>query len=63
MPCLNVMWFAGTAYIHGLQFVEGNFVILMDADLSHHVSLPWLSKMITPIDHAQCIAAYEQPEF
>ena len=28
----------GTAYIHGLNHATGNFVILMDADLSHHVS-------------------------
>jgi len=26
----------GTAYIDGLKFCKGNFVILMDADLSHH---------------------------
>jgi dolichol-phosphate mannosyltransferase len=26
----------GTAYIHGLQFVSGNYVIIMDADFSHH---------------------------
>jgi dolichol-phosphate mannosyltransferase len=26
----------GTAYVHGLQFVKGNFVIIMDADFSHH---------------------------
>jgi dolichol-phosphate mannosyltransferase len=26
----------GTAYIHGLQFAKGNFVIIMDADMSHH---------------------------
>ncbi|MFH4975378.1 hypothetical protein AB6A40_002087 [Gnathostoma spinigerum] len=26
----------GTAYIHGLQYARGNFIILMDADLSHH---------------------------
>jgi len=26
----------GTAYIHGLKFVTGNFVIIMDADFSHH---------------------------
>ncbi|XP_046842041.1 dolichol-phosphate mannosyltransferase subunit 1-like [Xenia sp. Carnegie-2017] len=26
----------GTAYIHGLNHATGNFVILMDADLSHH---------------------------
>jgi len=26
----------GTAYVHGLQFAKGEFVILMDADMSHH---------------------------
>ncbi|KAG8988632.1 dolichol-P-mannose synthesis [Tulasnella sp. 427] len=26
----------GTAYIHGLNFCTGNFVIIMDADFSHH---------------------------
>ncbi|KXJ91898.1 dolichol-phosphate mannosyltransferase [Microdochium bolleyi] len=26
----------GTAYVHGLNFVSGNFVIIMDADFSHH---------------------------
>jgi dolichol-phosphate mannosyltransferase len=26
----------GTAYIHGLKFARGEFIILMDADLSHH---------------------------
>ena len=26
----------GTAYIHGMQFATGDFIILMDADLSHH---------------------------
>lgn len=28
----------GSAYIHGLKFASGNFVIIMDADMSHHVS-------------------------
>lgn len=28
----------GTAYVHGLNFCTGNFVIIMDADFSHHVS-------------------------
>ena len=28
----------GTAYIHGVKHATGNFIILMDADLSHHVS-------------------------
>ena len=27
----------GTAYIHGVKHATGNFIILMDADLSHHV--------------------------
>jgi len=26
----------GTAYIHGLNYCTGNFVIIMDADFSHH---------------------------
>lgn len=26
----------GTAYVHGLQYASGNFVIIMDADFSHH---------------------------
>ncbi|TIA89076.1 hypothetical protein E3P81_03160 [Wallemia ichthyophaga] len=26
----------GTAYIHGLRFCSGNFIIIMDADFSHH---------------------------
>ena len=30
---------AGTAYIHGMQHATGNFIILMDADLSHHVNM------------------------
>lgn len=28
----------GSAYIDGLKKASGNFIILMDADLSHHVS-------------------------
>ena len=27
----------GTAYVHGLKHAKGNFIIIMDADLSHHV--------------------------
>jgi dolichol-phosphate mannosyltransferase len=26
----------GTAYMHGLQFARGDWIVLMDADLSHH---------------------------
>ena len=28
---------AGSAYAHGLKFATGDFIIIMDADLSHHV--------------------------
>jgi len=28
----------GTAYVHGLKHASGNFVVIMDADLSHHVT-------------------------
>lgn len=28
----------GTAYIHGIKSATGNFIIIMDADLSHHVN-------------------------
>lgn len=26
----------GTAYIHGMKYATGNFIVLIDADLSHH---------------------------
>lgn len=26
----------GTAYLHGLQYAKGEFIVIMDADLSHH---------------------------
>lgn len=26
----------GTAYVHGIQHARGDFVIIMDADMSHH---------------------------
>ena len=28
----------GTAYVHGLKFARGQYIVIMDADLSHHVS-------------------------
>lgn len=28
----------GSAYIFGMDFAKGNFIIIMDADLSHHVN-------------------------
>lgn len=32
----------GTAYIHGMQHATGNFIIIMDADLSHHVRVIYI---------------------
>ena len=29
---------AGTAYVHGIKHATGDFIIIMDADMSHHVS-------------------------
>lgn len=28
----------GSAYIYGLKFAKGDFIVIMDADMSHHVS-------------------------
>ena len=36
----------GTAYVHGMQHARGNFIIIMDADLSHHVSFNSLACML-----------------
>ncbi|GAY49239.1 hypothetical protein CUMW_117720 [Citrus unshiu] len=37
----------GTAYIHGLKHASGSFVVIMDADLSHHPKyLPSFIKMM-----------------
>ena len=33
-----IIYILGTAYIHGMKHATGNYVIIMDADLSHHVS-------------------------
>ena len=42
----------GTAYVHGLRFATGDFVVVMDADLSHHVR-PRLVAVLwpTPVLH------------
>ena len=29
----------GTAYLHGIKHATGDFIFIMDADLSHHVSI------------------------
>ncbi|NXU52017.1 DPM1 mannosyltransferase, partial [Turnix velox] len=35
---ISVPFSSGTAYIHGMKHASGNFIVIMDADLSHHVS-------------------------
>ncbi|KAH0947634.1 hypothetical protein HN011_008033 [Eciton burchellii] len=34
----------GTAYMHGIKYATGNFIVIMDADLSHHPK--FIPKMI-----------------
>jgi glycosyltransferase involved in cell wall biosynthesis len=42
----------GTAYMHGLKAVSGDFVLLMDADLSHHPK--YIPAMIQKQQQTQC---------
>ncbi|NXQ24381.1 DPM1 mannosyltransferase, partial [Alaudala cheleensis] len=35
---------SGTAYIHGMKYATGNFIVIMDADLSHHVRLHFVKQ-------------------
>jgi len=35
----------GTAYVHGIKHATGNFIVIMDADLSHHPK--FIPKMIS----------------
>lgn len=36
----------GTAYMHGMKHATGNFIVIMDADLSHHVCISLVRKFI-----------------
>ena len=38
--------FPGTAYVHGIKHAKGDFIIIMDADLSHHVSGTLVSTLL-----------------
>ena len=31
----------GSAYVYGIEHSTGDFVIIMDADMSHHVNFPY----------------------
>ena len=37
-PYFCVFIHSGTAYVHGMKHATGNFILIMDADMSHHVS-------------------------
>lgn len=38
MSCGISVWsFIGTAYVHGIQHATGDFIFILDADMSHHV--------------------------
>ncbi|KAF1446874.1 DPM1 mannosyltransferase, partial [Pygoscelis papua] len=41
---ISVLFSLGTAYIHGMKHATGNFIVIMDADLSHHVSLYFIKQ-------------------
>jgi len=34
----------GTAYMHGIKYATGNFIVIMDSDLSHHVCIILMNK-------------------
>ena len=41
----------GTAYVHGMKHAKGNFIVIMDADLSHHPKfIPNMVKLQTEKD-------------
>lgn len=50
----------GTAYIHGIEHANGNFIIIMDADLSHHVSHPFIyeCRKLSYLDNFQIISNF-----
>ncbi|NXE94542.1 DPM1 mannosyltransferase, partial [Menura novaehollandiae] len=41
---ISVLFSPGTAYIHGMKHATGNFIVIMDADLSHHVRLYFIKQ-------------------
>ncbi len=51
----------GTAYIHGLKHAKGDFIVIMDADLSHHVRSCCLLYETMTLFTWQLIAAQVRP--
>lgn len=52
----------GTAYIHGMEYATGNFIVIMDADLSHHVHIILTNNLRRcsnkyPCKNSSCFAA------
>lgn len=46
----------GTAYIYGMKFARGSFIILMDADMSHHACTPPFSLALWSLSPCVCHA-------
>lgn len=52
----------GTAYIHGLKNATGNFIIIMDADLSHHPKfIPQFIKLQKDQNLGKRVGSVDQP--
>lgn len=39
----------GSAYIHGMASATGNYIVIMDADMSHHVPRACLFMRTQPV--------------
>ncbi len=53
----------GTAYVHGLKHARGDRILIMDADMSHHVRRVRCVGAVRSLFHALTHAALPQPKF
>ena len=53
----------GTAYVHGMSKSTGDWIILMDADMSHHVSPTTHSSVSSAPSQNICLQPKEISEF